>query len=318
MLSGVAITELGALVGPRTRGVHLVRIRVKLEKRGDGLWQTEFDQKYYVQVLMAGNTPAECYYVEGSGKLTLVKYESVTIPATTNPSVPSGRASFLITNPPNQPNVAFRPSGWDPLPTLAIPASPCSYKSINGEAACPVYDGPPSPAITAQGNRLIYSFQTNVSMGIGGGIIGGSYPPAYPFHIAGSSSPTPSPTYYLMNPMGFGSILIFRLLDSGGNPVREDAQMLADWFPEFGFIQGSRTLPPAHADVTYGENYNFGMGFSAGVGVMSPQPVAITPPPPPPPAPPPPPPPPAYSFLFVNWRAARGTVLHYIETPPLP
>lgn len=314
-LHGVAIRELGALVGPDVRSARRVRIRVLLEKIGDGIHETKLEQSYYLHVLMNLTTPAECYLLEGPTQLSMIKAEDVTIPATVTAS--GGRAATFVSNPPNQPNPRFGPPGWETHATHPIPASGCQYGGENGAPPCPSSFGPPSAAITAQGNRLVYSFQSRVSMGIGGAVIGGGFPPSYPFYLVGSTAPVPSPPYYRMDPMGFAAKLVIRLL-TGTTAIEESVFSVSDWFGNFGFIQTSITTALLEKDVNYGTSYTFGLGYSSEVAVMSPQPVPVPPPPPPPPALPPPPMPPAYSFYFINYLGAQGTVFHYVTTPALP
>lgn len=318
-VNGVVVAELGLMVGQRTRNVHQVRVRALLRKVGDGLHQTDFEEKYYVHVLMNGNVPTECYLADGPNRLTLVKAEDVTIPATLA-NVTNGRASMIVSNPdtPPHPNMKYVAPGWDPLPSLPIPQLGCNAPMENGLPVCPTDTGPPSPPVVAQGNRLMFSFQTKVAWGINGAVVGQGDTSPYPLILNGSGMTPPGPYYYYdMDPMGVGAVVIFRLLN-GATSIFQRGYGVSSWFGAFGFTQSAITSTLESVPVDFGTTYNFGMEFSSSVTKMSSPPNPHNPPPPPPPAIPPPPMPPAYSFYFINYFPAKGSVFHYVETPPLP
>lgn len=313
LVNGVLVKEIGATVGATTGNANMIRVRVLLQRRIEGMPLLEQTQYYFVHTLRNGATVDECFYADSPDALTLVKIEPITVPASlTNP-----RASTEMTDPVHEPN-QFGPPGWETLDSLtANPPSPCGDVAQGVEPACPQILGP-TQSLTVHGNFLMYSFQTRLSMGIGSSPMIRDYMD-WQFTPAIQAAMGCNNPKYILSPAAFGAHLDVQLL-KGATVVKEDFTSVSEAFQDLGFHQESITTPLLPADVTYGQSYQFRMawGFSG-----SPPPKiaywVIPCPPPPPPGvaiPPPPPIEPRWSFAFSNWRPLVGTVFHYIKTPP--
>ncbi len=228
--STTKVTELAATVSEDVRNVRLVRIRVKTEKQGESLNRNTYDYDYYINVFMVAGVPNRCVNEEGQGKLTLDKAEERTLLASSQAVVaPAQYVRVSISVPSGSTH--FGAPDWEPI-SLPAAASNCTYE---GPPKCPFHLAP-AQTFRAEGNLLVYSFQTKISMGL---------------------DPTnPAP------PMAFGAYTAVQLKDSAGTVIRESPLKLAGWFGSPGFRQGTLTTPTLFANVTAGETYSLGLVFS--------------------------------------------------------
>lgn len=235
LYGSIKILELGVTVGADDRNMRLLHFRVKTEKQGESLNRTQYEQHYYVNLLTtAAGVPMRCVMEEGQGKLTLEMADDVKLLATaTQPQPPAGR---IATSAPNGSTTYGLP-GWE-YHNLQ-PATAAANCAIDDPTnLCPQHRGP-TYQFTAQGNVLVYSFQTKISSGID---------PANP-----------------CSPLAFGGIVGVELKDSNGQLVRPiSSTLIAGWYQQPGFNQNSVTIPTVYADVTPGDQYTLGLVFARG------------------------------------------------------